>query len=90
MDSIYNEDGQKMVWVTKEGTNIPYDQLTDNHIKNILNMLENSYPSYPCFNGDMAQYNAENQYDILCSRIDRLIFSLKAERKRRINEQTTN
>jgi hypothetical protein len=59
------------LWKTKDGTVIHIRDMTDSHLDNTIRMLElhanhlkREIP-YPSFNGEMAQYYAESEYDRL-------------------------
>jgi hypothetical protein len=58
-------------WKTREGKKIPIRDMTDAHLKNAVQMLERRFaewipPPPPNFNGEMAQYYAEQEWDRLC------------------------
>lgn len=53
----------------KDGTEIAIQDMTDTHLVNTIRMLERYHEAkkfeipYPNFNGDMAQWCAEREYD---------------------------
>lgn len=64
------EDFEKITtWKTKDGTVVKIKDMTTNHIKNCMSMIERNFESYklsipyPNFNGEMAQECAEMEYD---------------------------
>jgi hypothetical protein len=57
------------LWKQKNGMKIRICDMTDTHLENCIKLLERAaehqkinYP-YPMFNGEMAQYYAEQDYD---------------------------
>ena len=59
----------KRFWVDKNGNKHRISKMTNNHLDNTIKFLEKqaeqramSLP-YPNFNGDMAQYCAENEWE---------------------------
>jgi len=56
------------IWTTKEGEKIKVCNLKDDHLLNIIKMLERNHNfeirhlSYPSFGGEMAQDWAEHEY----------------------------
>ena len=51
------------IWIDKEKRKYNCEcELSNSHIKNIINMLSNIVLPFPMFNGDEAQYQAENEY----------------------------
>lgn len=58
-------------WTQRDGTKIAIRDMTDAHIKNAIAMLERMtedrrdtcLSSYPCFQGEMAQYYAEQDWN---------------------------
>lgn len=77
-----------MAWVTKDGSKIKYKKLSDVHLINILNMyfkcgetqLKNAQATgYPTFSGEMAQYYAEQEYDVLLE-MDTLEFLMEYDK----------
>jgi hypothetical protein len=61
-----------LVWKTKDGQKIALGDMTDSHLENTIAMLERrkqaygdgtDFPCYPNFNGEMAQFFAEKDYD---------------------------
>lgn len=61
------------LWTTENGTKIRIMDLGDTHLINILNFLERKaraqwvecLDNYPSFNGEMAQYYAEAEWNNL-------------------------
>lgn len=59
----------KTVWKTKDGQQIRIKDLQDSHLQNILKMLLRqaqhlrTHLPFPVFQGEMAQYYAEREYD---------------------------
>jgi len=62
---------QTRIWVTKEGQRLRICDMTDSHLDNTITMFDRALGSlqrnlpYPCFNGEMAQYYAEMEWDRL-------------------------
>lgn len=61
------------VWTTKDGKEIPWTDLTPLHLDNIIKMLSKTVEELntimdnpPCFQGEMAQYHAEIEYENVC------------------------
>ena len=61
-------------WIQKDGVRIRIVDMTDQHLTNAINMLERfAYRTWECairsgppnFNGDMAQYYADQMWDQL-------------------------
>ncbi len=56
------------IWTTKEGDKIQLIDLKDDHLLNIIKMLDRNHNftlrhlSYPNFGGEMAQMQAESEY----------------------------
>jgi len=71
-------------WTTKSGERIKIKDLSLNHIKNIINMLEvrlntisNPFDDYPSFQGEMAQYQATIDHGLACEAYVKLENTLK-------------
>lgn len=71
-----------IVWTTKEGKSMPLRNMTDDHLRNATNMIKRkrddldmnvlSHP--PCFQGEMAQMYADQQYNEAWKEHDQLSF----------------
>lgn len=59
----------KTIWVTREGKKIKVKDMTDSHLLNSIKYLDRRLESmkitmpYPNFNGEMAQFCAEQDWD---------------------------
>ena len=81
------------VWITKEGITIPFSKLSDRHLDNIIAMVRRKHNELselvaapPCFQGEMAQYYAERDWNIACKeefKVQIILTGLIAERDRR-------
>ena len=58
-------------WVTKDGKVIPIHEMSDSHLVNTINFLNKKHTDYanmallsgpPCFQGEMAQWAAEQEW----------------------------
>lgn len=77
----------------RDGKIVVIEEMSDKHLQNAIRFFDRCLASmydalsyYPCFNGEMAQYHAEQQYDLCLeetSEIFQLLDSLKAEQIRR-------
>ena len=60
----------RKLWKCKDGTKIRIKDMTDSHLQNAVNMLlriagakqSDALSFYPDFNGEMAQFLAENEW----------------------------
>lgn len=60
-------------WTTKDGQRIRIKDMEDSHLLNTIRFLERTWEKrkasmlsdFPCFNGEMAQYYAEQEWDRL-------------------------
>ena len=91
-----------MKWTTKDGAKIAIREMTDRHLINAMRMLERAAEAqlldmpYPTFQGDMAQYQAESDFDsLMCASSADLAYKwfpvykhLQAETRRRTGGQT--
>jgi hypothetical protein len=59
------EDGEPILWTTKDGRQYALEEMGETHIENCARMLNRKRISspFPCFNGEMAQMYAESEYD---------------------------
>lgn len=73
VEHLYPEGEDKSkIWTTKEGREIPIEKLADSHLINIIKHLrrnatfglEKVRMNPPCFQGEMAQYYAEQEWEI--------------------------
>lgn len=58
------------VWMTKEGKRVRVKDMTNDHLNNTIRFLDNKWERnkfidipYPDFNGEMAQYAAEGEWE---------------------------
>lgn len=57
------------IWTTREGEKIRICDMTDDHLRNAIRLCERLHEKakalipFPDFNGEMAQYYAEQDYD---------------------------
>ncbi len=80
-----------LIWTDREGKKYYcLCEFTDNHLLNLVNYLENNppeIPSFPIFNGEMAQMIAEGYWESDCEEIrnkyNQLVKRLKQEIKKR-------
>ncbi len=58
-------------WTQKNGSKVRICDMTDSHLTNTINLIERNADRqrydlpYPSFQGEMAQYFAESQFDYL-------------------------
>lgn len=75
------------VWTTKDGRSIPYSELTAHHLENIERMLRDRVDRllgcYPSFQGEMAQYYAERDWDFEWEHVHAMLEDILQEKKRR-------
>lgn len=61
------QPSSKVVWTTKEGKRIPISKMSDSHLLNTIKFLERKSDAFdiipPMFQGEMAQYYADQEYD---------------------------
>ena len=54
-------------WTTADGQTLEISKMTDSHVINTYNYLKRKLDEdvrdFPCFQGEMAQYYAEAEYD---------------------------
>jgi len=65
----------KTIWITKDGRKIKVKDMEDSHLVNTIKMLIRKYKrelihlrsniTFPTFQGEMAQFYAERDYDYL-------------------------
>lgn len=70
------------IWTTRDGQEIPYDELTDRHLKNIIRMLNRAawqMATGPYPNGEMAQDAFDSALNELEATIDDLL--VEADRR---------
>ena len=78
----------KVIWKCKDGREIPISEMTTEHITNSMRMLERMHKqtlmdiSFPCFQGEMAQMFAEQEFDrLMDSEVEDLYPAYKHLRK---------
>ncbi|MBI1973025.1 hypothetical protein HYS50_03395 [Candidatus Woesearchaeota archaeon] len=59
---------KQAIWIDRQGKEyFSASEISDSHLKNIIHMLERQsmllLSDYPNFQGEMAQYYAEQEYD---------------------------
>lgn len=60
------------MWTCKDGRKVRVKDMDDKHLENTIKFLRRQHQeivfgtSYPSFNGEMAQYYAEQEFDRLC------------------------
>ena len=85
-----------IVWTTKEGKEIDIVDITDSHLANIIKFLKKKIEDfgtipYPYFQGEMAQYCAEQEYEQAEEHLEEchyMLKEMKKEQKRRFNPHT--
>lgn len=63
----------RVIWTTRDGQRIPIGQMTDSHLTNTIayiyrraaQLQNEALVCYPCFQGEMAQMYAEQEWDAL-------------------------
>lgn len=64
----------KRIWITKSGKKIRIKDMTTSHLYNTVKLLERKAKQYqqdlpyPCFQGEMAQIYADNEWDYITSK----------------------
>jgi hypothetical protein len=80
----------KYIWTDKQGKKYTEKDITDSHLVNIIKFLDakSNDLSYPCFNGEMAQYYAEQSFEAESGAITNAIWFFRRmaeKRKLKVN-----
>ena len=75
----------KQLWTMQNGDTIIIEDMEDSHVRNCIKYFGRKLDElpYPCFNGDMAQMYAEQEYDRYNNKYARIITVFKNELERR-------
>lgn len=82
-DVLVDEDGDEYVWTTKTGRRIPLSQLSDQHLANIIAMLDRQESVVWRVGCMFDSELADQQTDIAIANLDARLDILRAEQQRR-------
>lgn len=71
------------IWKTKDGTEIKICDMTDNHLKNTIRMIENKYIEYELEQEELLS----SERDITPPHYPDVYFELKSELEKRVNKE---